>query len=331
VLSKAGQLAQALARGDRAAVAEALNLVEDRRPEPRAEATALLAALPRERLETQGHLIGITGPPGVGKSSLAGALIRSWRRQSRRVAVLAVDPSSPISGGALLGDRLRMLQHQADQGLFIRSLAGRGELGGLSADAFPMSLVLLAAFDVVLVETIGVGQSEVDIVSHTDTTCFVAQPASGDMVQFLKAGILELPTVVAVNKADLGQVARQAAQELEACLPRRRQGQWQVPVALVSATSGQGLEMLSDSFDDHRHWLMQSSRLVEQRQQQAVAWGVKRLRLEFGSFGVERLGGEAQLRRAWLAGKRSPFEDLQQQRQRCMKLWHDSLSGGSQS
>jgi LAO/AO transport system kinase len=171
------KLADGLARGERASVARALNLLENTRPEARQAATRLLALLPRQRLEQQGHLVGITGPPGAGKSSLASELIRAWRARGLRVAVLAVDPSSPVSGGALLGDRLRMLRAEPDAGVFIRSLAGRGETGGLNADVFPMSQVLLAAFDVVLIETIGVGQTEVDVVGHTDTACLVVQPS----------------------------------------------------------------------------------------------------------------------------------------------------------
>jgi LAO/AO transport system kinase len=279
------QLVSGLVAGDRGSVARALNLLEDRRPRARAEAAELLTALPKERLRSSGHLVGITGPPGVGKSSLASALIRHWRSEGRRVGILAVDPSSPLSGGALLGDRLRMLRPEPDPNLFIRSLAGRGELGGLSADVFPMSQVMLAAFDVVLVETIGVGQTEVDVVMHTDTTCLVAQPASGDMIQFLKAGIVELPVIFAVNKADLGLPAQRAASELRVSLPRdTTEGGWQVPVLLVSARDGQGTDELAQSLDAHRAWLAERGALFEQRREHSAAWGLKRLTHEFGKM-----------------------------------------------
>lgn len=320
------ELVEGVCAGRRASVAQALNLLEDRRPTAREQTWALLAALPRPRLESGGHLIGITGPPGVGKSSLAAALIQAWRRQGKRVAVLAVDPSSPISGGALLGDRLRMLRPEPDEGVFIRSLAGRGELGGLAAEVYPMSQLLLAAFDVVLVETIGVGQTEIDVVLHTDTTCLIAQPASGDMIQYLKAGIVELPVVFAVNKADLGLAARQAASELRASLPRDgRRGGWDVPVLLVSARTGEGIDALVEALEHHRVWLAGEGEpgqggLPAQRRDHGAAWGEKRLAVEFGRFGLQALGGHETLREAFAAAA-SPFELLEELRARHLANW----------
>ncbi|MBK9950839.1 MAG: hypothetical protein IPP10_04750 [Candidatus Competibacteraceae bacterium] len=208
-------LAAAVSRRDRLALARALNLLDDRRPAARQCAAAFLDALPPDKLDAGGHLIGITGPPGAGKSSLTAALIQVWRQRGLKVAILAVDPSSPISGGALLGDRLRMHASGADREVFIRSLACRGEFGGLSAEVWPMSLAMLAAFDIVLVETVGVGQKEIDVSKMTDTTCFVAQPASGDSIQFLKAGIMEVPHVIVVNKEDIGMAARKTLSELK--------------------------------------------------------------------------------------------------------------------
>ncbi|HEY6131031.1 MAG TPA: methylmalonyl Co-A mutase-associated GTPase MeaB, partial [Halioglobus sp.] len=193
-------LAAAIGRGERTAIADALNLLDDRRQASRASATRLLAHLQRAPDNPAGHLIGITGPPGAGKSTLSAALIAVWRQRRQRVGVLAVDPSSPVSGGALLGDRLRMLTSADDDGVFVRSLSSRGQFGGLSAEVWPMSVVMLAGFDVVLIETVGVGQREVDISHLCDTTCYVAQPGSGDSVQFLKAGILEVPHILVVNK-----------------------------------------------------------------------------------------------------------------------------------
>ena len=157
VLPAPEALAAAVRGRDRLALAQALNLLDDRRPAARQCAAAFLDALPSEKLDTGGHLIGITGPPGAGKSSLTAALIQVWRQRGLKVAILAVDPSSPITGGALLGDRLRMHASGADREVFIRSLACRGEFGGLSAEVWPMSLAMLAAFDIVLVETVGVG------------------------------------------------------------------------------------------------------------------------------------------------------------------------------
>ena len=169
-------LGAAVAAGDRGAVARALNLIDDQRTAAHDRAADLLAALPDGRLLGEGHLIGLTGPPGVGKSTLTAALIRHWRGEGLTVGVLAVDPTSPFSGGAVLGDRLRMITPATDPGVFVRSLADRGTFGGVSAEAWPMSQILLAAFDRVLIETVGVGQREVDIADLTDTIVCVAQP-----------------------------------------------------------------------------------------------------------------------------------------------------------
>lgn len=311
-------LAERVAGRERAAVARALNLLEDRRPAAREQAARLLAALPQERLRADGHLVGLTGPPGAGKSTLAAALIRAWREAGRSVAVLAVDPSSPLSGGALLGDRLRMLQPVPDDGVFIRSLASHGETGGLAAEVGPLGRLLLAAFDIVLVETVGVGQTEVDVAERTDTTCLVVQPASGDTIQFLKSGIMEVPAILAVNKADLGGPAERAAVDLKRGLRRaERDDEWEVPVVLVSATRRTGVASLVDALDRHRAWLVAAGRLPAVRRAQEAAWGVKRLRDEFGRFGVERLGGEERLRAAWLETE-SPAAQVLEERRRAL-------------
>ena len=195
--------------GERVAVARALNIVEDRRPSARARIAALLRALGGGRAE--GHRIGLTGPPGVGKSTLVSTLAATLRARGQTVGVLAVDPSSPRSGGALLGDRARIDTDPDDQGLFVRSLATAGELGGLARAAPAAVMVLAAAYDRVLVETVGVGQSETDVEHVVDTVVFVVQPGSGDALQFLKAGIMEIPDVLVVNKADMGETAARDA------------------------------------------------------------------------------------------------------------------------
>ncbi len=289
-------LAQAVSARERLALAQALNLLDDRRPAARQCAAAFLDALPAEKLETGGHLIGITGPPGAGKSSLTASLIQVWRQRGLKVAILAVDPSSPISGGALLGDRLRMHASGADREVFIRSLACRGEFGGLSAEVWPMSLAMLAAFDIVLVETVGVGQKEIDVSKMTDTTCFVAQPASGDSIQFLKAGIMEVPQVIVVNKEDIGLAARKTLSELKTTLGRRRDVDgWQAPALSASAALGSGIEALADALEQHRRWLLERGQLTIRRQRCQAEWLVKHLREEFGRYGVNRLGGEQAL------------------------------------
>ena len=205
-------LADGVRSGQRSAVARALNLVEDRRAESRPQTAALLRALGSGRPD--GHRVGLTGPPGVGKSSLASALAAALRRSGATVGVLAVDPSSRRSGGALLGDRARIEAAPHDEGLFVRSLATRGELGGLARAAPAAVMVLAAAFDRVLVETVGVGQSETDIEHVVDTVVFVVQPGAGDTLQFLKAGIMEIPDVLVVNKSDMGEPAARTRAEL---------------------------------------------------------------------------------------------------------------------
>ena len=208
------------------------------------------------------------------------------------VGVLAVDPSSPISGGALLGDRLRMKTSSDDDGVFVRSLACRGEFGGLSAEVWPMSLVMLAAFDIALIETVGVGQREIDVSRMCDTTCYVAQPGSGDSVQFLKAGILEVPHILVVNKEDMGAVARRTLSELGAALSREHSdGDWQVPVLSASATTGTGIEALADAMEQH-HQLCSAHDVLAPPPALPGAVDTETPGEEFGSFGCSALGGE---------------------------------------
>ena len=204
-----------LQRGDRSAVPEALNLVDDQRPEPRQQARELLDHLQRNRESLRAQRVGITGAPGVGKSTLLDALVRTLRPE-RSVGILAIDPSSQQTGGALLGDRYRVRSASRDPGVYIRSMAARNRLGGL-ADATSTSIEILSAvFDFVFIETVGVGQSESEISRLVDTLVFVAQPGAGDMLQFMKAGILEVPDVFLVNKADLGAPAESTADDRQA-------------------------------------------------------------------------------------------------------------------
>ncbi|MEI7892961.1 MAG: hypothetical protein WCI05_07710 [Myxococcales bacterium] len=307
-------LAAGIGRRDRSSVAAALNLLDDRRPEARRRASELCSLLVQADI-TAHHMVGLTGPPGSGKSSLSAALLRTWRVSGRTVGVLAVDPSSHRTGGALLGDRIRMLQASNDDGVFIRSLASRGELGGLSAEVWPMSIVMLAAFDVVLVETVGIGQSEIDVSQLADSTCYVVQPASGDTIQFLKSGIMEVPHVFAVNKADLGAVAERTTRELKSAIPRMPDGDWALPVVLVSAATGRGIQELAAHFDAHHAFLSARGTLAAQRRVHQAMWIMKRLAEEFGSFGIERLGGTRSLTEQLTRTGASPFalhEELRQ-------------------
>ena len=247
------ELGQRLASGDRSAAPAALNLIEDRSVRGRAAAAALLAEVSPSALggEAPAHLVGVTGPPGAGKSSLLSALVAEWRRAGRSVAVLAVDPSSKRSGGSLLGDRARIEHDPRDDGILIRSTAAGTRLGGLAAPTRDAAFALAAAFDVVVVETVGVGQSETDVEELCDTTAVVVQPASGDTLQFLKAGIMEVPDVLVVTKADLGDVAVRAQRDLRAAL--RSLGVRDTPVASVSSVPPpSGISELVAALDEHR-------------------------------------------------------------------------------
>ncbi len=297
-LPDAQQLALRIRRGERAAVAGGLNLLDNALPEVRTRATELLVALSDPDWLDRGHLIGITGPPGAGKSSLLAALIRLWRGQGLRVAVLAVDPSSrpELGGGALLGDRIRMKSATADEGLFIRSLANRNRLGGVASETWPMSWMLLSCFDIVVVETVGVGQTEIDIAQIADSVCYVAQPASGDTIQYLKSGIMEIPDVFAVNKADLGLAATKTAGEIERSGHSRRAAPemppgWDFPVCMVSATMNTGIRDLVEHLARHRKWLVTTDTLASRRSRHQSGWGMRLLEDEFGSYGLSRAGG----------------------------------------
>ncbi|HEX8052231.1 MAG TPA: GTP-binding protein, partial [Thermoleophilaceae bacterium] len=239
-------LGQRLRDGDRSAAPAALNVIEDRSPAGRERARILLAEVAPARLggEAGAHLIGVTGPPGAGKSSLLSALVAHWREADRSVAVLAVDPSSKRSGGSLLGDRARIEHDPRDDGVLIRSTAAGTRLGGLAAPTREAAQVLAPAYDLVVVETVGVGQSETDVEELCDTTAVVVQPASGDTLQFIKAGIMEVPDVLVVTKADLGDSARRARRDLIAAL--RALGSSGTPVVSVSSTPPpRGIEELA--------------------------------------------------------------------------------------
>ncbi|MDP1878829.1 MAG: methylmalonyl Co-A mutase-associated GTPase MeaB [Actinomycetota bacterium] len=240
-------------------------------------------------------VIGITGAPGVGKSTTTSALIAALRARGSRVGVLAVDPSSPFSGGALLGDRIRMQEHATDEGVFIRSMASRGHLGGLSATT-PQALRVLeaAGFDVVLIETVGVGQSEVEVAGSADTTLVLLAPGMGDGIQAAKAGILEVGDVFAVNKADRDG-ADATARELRAmiALGVRAEGGWTPPVVRTVASRGEGIDGLLEALDRHRAWLVDSGELEGRRvrrardEVEAIVLAALRRRLASGELAAQ--------------------------------------------
>jgi LAO/AO transport system kinase len=282
---------------DLTAAPAALNLLENRSPALRAEAAALLAAVGPGRLggEAGAHVVGVTGPPGAGKSTLLSALTRAWRADRRTVAVLAVDPTSRRSGGALLGDRARIDADPADRGLFIRSTAAGERLGGLAPATRAAAQALAAAFDVVVIETVGVGQSETEVAEAADTVAVVVQPGAGDVLQFLKAGIMEVPDVLVVTKADLGRVAQRAVGDLRAAL--RSLGERDVPVVAVSSIPPvAGIDDLVAAFDAHRAGLDLPTARTRTRRLGALADFVA----EHGERGLRELGGR-RAAEAWLA------------------------------
>jgi LAO/AO transport system kinase len=260
-------LAQRLLEGDRRALARAITLVEDNRPEG--------WELVREVFPHTGkaEVVGFTGPPGVGKSTLIGALTKARRESGRTVGVLSIDPSSPFTHGALLGDRIRLTEHFLDRGVFIRSMANRGALGGLSEAALQAALLLDAAGrQDVFVETVGVGQAEIDIIDHADTIVLVLMPGSGDSIQALKAGVMEIPDVIVINKAD-HPLTDTMVREIRGVLslanldatPEQEHARWRVPIVRTEASVGRGIDELVQRLGEHREHIVATGALVERR------------------------------------------------------------------
>jgi LAO/AO transport system kinase len=287
-MSDGGELGRRLAARDLTVAAEVLNLVENRAGDARDQTAALLAAVSPAALggEAPGQVVGVTGPPGVGKSSLLSRLVAGWRARDRSVAVLAVDPSSRRSGGSLLGDRARIEREPSDRGVFIRSTAAGDRLGGLAPATRAAAAALAAAFDVVVIETVGVGQSETEIADVADEVAVIVQPGSGDVLQFLKSGIMEIPDVLVVTKSDLGTVARRALADLRAAL--RSLGADATPVVAVSSVSPPvGIEALIDALDE-RHAALD---LTVHRRAGRRSAALSEFAAEHGERGVRALGG----------------------------------------
>jgi LAO/AO transport system kinase len=252
-------LAQRLMSGDKRALARAISLVENDDPHG--------WELVREVYPHTGKaaIVGFTGPPGVGKSTLLGALTKLERERERTVGVLSIDPSSPFTKGALLGDRIRLADHFLDPGVFIRSMANRGALGGLSEAALQSALLMDASGrDVILLETVGVGQAEVDIIDHADTVVLVLMPGSGDSIQALKAGVMEIPDVIVVNKAD-HPLTDTMIREIKAVLALGPREGWEVPIIRTEAVLGQGAEEVLEKLAEHREYIQAEGTLAERR------------------------------------------------------------------
>ncbi len=252
-------LAQRLLDGDRRALARAITLVENNDP---AGWELVSEVYPHTG---QAAVIGFTGPPGVGKSTLLGALTKLERERERTIAVLSIDPSSPFTKGALLGDRIRLTDHFLDPGVFIRSMANRGALGGLSEAALQTALLMDASGrDLVLLETVGVGQAEVDIIDHADTVVLVLMPGSGDSIQALKAGVMEIPDVIVVNKAD-HPLTDTMIREIKGVLALGPRADWPVPIVRTEALRGEGVPELIEKLGEHRAHIEAQGTLTERR------------------------------------------------------------------
>ena len=290
----AAELGRRLRERDRSAAPAALNLIEDRSPGGREATARLLAELSPGALggEAPAHLVGITGPPGAGKSTLLSALVSEWRAGGRSVAVLAVDPSSKRSGGSLLGDRARIDHDPRDDGILIRSTAAGSRLGGLAPPTREAADALAAAFDLVVVETVGVGQSETDVADVCDTVAVVVQPGSGDVLQFLKAGIMEVPDVLVVTKADLGEAAVRSRRDLEQALAAV--GSSETPVISVSSVPPpSGIGDLAAALDAHRSRIDLSERRLRARRASAL----REFTAEHGDRALRALGGRREAER----------------------------------
>jgi LAO/AO transport system kinase len=315
-------LAEGVRAGDKRALARALSLVENSDP--------MAYDLVRDIYPDTGkaYAIGVTGPPGVGKSSLISALVSHVRELERTIGVVSVDPSSPFTQGALLGDRIRLADHFLDPDVFIRSMGTRGHLGGLAETTLQALLVLDAAGkDIVFLETVGAGQSDVEVIGIADTVLLALQPGSGDSVQALKAGIMEIPDVIAINKMD-HPTAKTMLNEVRTILALNPDRGWKPPIVLTDATRGENVPALWEKIEDHRAYLEAENRLEERRRRNlagevfAVASGRAKAHLE------QAVAGDPELRRLLDEVQRRELDPLSAVREILQKVFHLSESHG---
>ncbi|MBD0318078.1 MAG: methylmalonyl Co-A mutase-associated GTPase MeaB [Thermoleophilia bacterium] len=309
-------LVEGVRTGDRRALARGITLIENGDP--------LAYELVREIYADTGraYVVGITGPPGVGKSTLVGSLIRHVRSEGTSVGVITVDPSSPFTAGALLGDRIRLADHFLDPGVFIRSMGTRGHVGGVAEATLQAALVLDAAGkDVVFVETVGTGQSEVEIVAIADTVVLVLMPGSGDSIQALKAGIMEIPDVIVVNKRD-HPAAKTMATEVRSILSLDRGRDWRPPIVLTEAVRGEGSEELWETVGEHRRYLEDAGLLADRRAESLAAEVFAVASARAKSHLERAVAGDADLRRLLDEVKRRKLDPLTAVREIMRTVFH---------
>ncbi len=275
----------ALNKGGKLAMAYSLAEIETHPDTPE-----VLTLLDEAWAAPKAHVLGLTGPPGVGKSTLLNVLINKWRAAGHTVGVIAVDPSSKKTGGALLGDRTRFSIDPADEGVFVRSMAARDHLGGLAALTYPASVLMRSVYDILVIETVGVGQSETEISNVADTVVFCVQPGSGDSLQFMKAGVMEMPDIAVVTKSDMGSDAIRAKADVKGALSLSRvAGEAPVPVMLVSASRGEGVDDLMEKIEERWAALDGTAELDAMRRQAGLAWLQETIQENFGKKGWDRL------------------------------------------
>lgn len=302
---------ETLREGGKKVMATALAAIESKAGEPET-----LQLLDEAYVNPKAHVLGFTGPPGVGKSTLINHFIERTRREGKSVGVIAVDPSSHLTGGALLGDRTRIITDPEDEDIYIRSMAARDRLGGLASLTIGAMVLMRARYDVVIIETVGVGQSETDIAGVADTIIFCVQPASGDSLQFMKAGIMELPHIMAITKGDMGTPARRAAADVKGALglTANMADGWTPEVVTLSSTQHTGFEELQEAIKAHKTWLDEGQRLHAARRMQASGWLKDAVNTRFGEDGVSRVKDELRLEK-----NESPFSKMTHLAQNILK------------
>jgi LAO/AO transport system kinase len=298
--------------GDKKEIARTLNLLENYNLANREDVIALISNLCGSA-KAYRQVIGITGPPGVGKSSLISHIVSEYRSRNKTVGVMSVDPSSQRSGGALLGDRARIRHDSNDEGIFIRSMAAGSHLGGLARKTRHCLIVFEVVYDIIIVETVGVGQSETEIDEVADTIVFIVQPGSGDVIQYMKAGIMEIPHVLVVNKGDQKMLALKTRSDLETALTFSEAylDGWKLKVVMTSAQDGWGQKELVEEIEAHGRFMKDNQLFEKRRHEKRILWIYMMFKEQFGLFGIEMMGGEMEVRKCIAQhGISKPFDTV---------------------